>query len=53
MKCAESAHQQDISKAITIIDRDNWELRRKMEKLSDEHMEEMDALKDSHSAEMG
>ena len=53
IKTAETSHQKEISKATTILDRDNWELRRKMDKLSDAHMEEIDALKISHNDEIG
>ncbi|XP_021949936.1 myosin heavy chain, embryonic smooth muscle isoform isoform X2 [Folsomia candida] len=52
IKTNENAHQKAISKATTTIDRDNWELRHKMDKMLNEHLDEIDTIKGAHSEEM-
>lgn len=53
MTAKESSYHREIAKATTIVDRDNWELRRQIDKISNAHMEELDSLKESYSEEMG
>jgi len=37
---------------VTILDRDNWELRRKMDKMNESYLEEVEALKLTHLEEV-
>lgn len=42
-----------FQKELTVLDRDNWELRRKLEKMNDAHIEELEDLKSKHSMTLG
>lgn len=45
--------QKQIARSTTISDRENLDLRRRVDKLSIAHMEELEEIRASHSEEMG
>lgn len=45
--------QKEISRATTISDRENMDLRRRVDKLSIAHMDELEDIRAAHSEEMG
>lgn len=45
--------QKEISRATTISDRETMDLRRRVDKLSVAHMEEIEEIRAAHSEEVG
>ncbi|CAG7829111.1 unnamed protein product [Allacma fusca] len=48
----DSQYHRAVEKVTTQADRDGWEMRRQLEKLSSAHIEQLEQLRESHSEEI-
>ncbi len=49
----EATSHREIEKVTSMADRENWELRRKLDKVTNSHEDELSKRDEAHSAELG
>ena len=49
----ESSSHREIEKVTSLADRENWELRRALDKLNNSHDSQLSKLQEAHNEELG